>query len=69
MDQNMLKCLVELANNTQFADVKAFFMQYPNDDVTRKGLTTLKQLGFINVVWASGDIQEISLSQKALDLF
>jgi hypothetical protein len=66
----MLKHLVDLADGkVDCINVGAFFNRFPKSAATLGDLRILKQLGYISLLAADDDIEEIGVNKKALDYF
>lgn len=65
MNENLLKSLVETSDK-QIVNLDAFLKTHPDTVELRNELKTLSDSGFISVVYASGDIYEISISDSII---
>lgn len=69
MDVQLLKALVDLSNEEDCIDVAAFFQRFPKNQATLNKLSTLQNLGYIVVLYADDDVDEIGINKKAFDYF
>lgn len=69
MDVQLLKTLVDLSQGEDCVDVAAFFNRFPKNQATLNSLKTLQNLGYIIVLYADDDIDEIGVNKKAFDYF
>lgn len=70
MNTAMLKCLVDLAEGSvEVIDKDEFFRIYPMSPGHLRDLATLERAGFINVLRADDDVEEIAVNKSAVDYF
>jgi len=70
MAAEILKTLVSMANmEVDCIDVNAFFQKIPNTPQVTNTLKQLKNAGYISLLIGEGEILEIGVNQKAIDLF
>lgn len=69
MDVQLLKALVDLSKGEDCVDVALFFQRFPKSQATLSKLSALQNLGYIVVLYADDDIDEIGLNKKAFDYF
>lgn len=69
MDVQLLKTLVDLSQGEDCVDVAAFFNRFPKNQATLNRLKTLQNLGYIVVLYADDDVDEIGVNKKAFDYF
>lgn len=69
MDVQLLKTLVDLSNGEDCVDVAAFFQRFPKNQATLNKLSTLQNLGYIVVLYADDEVDEIGINKKAFDYF
>lgn len=68
MNVKMLKFLVELSHGEiDCINVAAFFSQFPNNRDTLRELQLLHQSGYVSLLHADNEIEEIGVNKKALD--
>lgn len=69
MDVQLLKTLVDLSQGEDCVDVSLFFQHFPKNQATLSKLSALQNLGYIVVLYADDDVDEIGLNKKAFDYF
>lgn len=69
MDVQLLKTLVDLSQGEDCVDVAALFNRFPKNQATLNSLKTLQNLGYIVVLYADDDVDEIGVNKKAFDYF
>ena len=70
MNTKMLKSLVDLSHGEiDCVDVGAFFAQFPRNSENLHDLELLRQFGFVSILNADDEVQEIGVNKKAIDYF
>jgi hypothetical protein len=64
----MIKYLVELSNGkVDCIDTSKFFSAFPKSSTTFRDLKNLHTQGYVTLLLASDDIEEIGVNKKAID--
>ena len=70
MNIKMLKALVDMSRGEiDCVDVETFFAQFPPNSTTQRDLELLHQFGFVSILSADDEVQEIGVNKKAIDYF